>query len=520
MVSIDPGNIEDSLEELLKKLKTDAEPEEVRNEWKEILEKFLNKGRNPDKKVFSKLEDGYVARTNSLNADIPYTGVIQREAPKSGTYGGMSVVMFPSTGDEKDKEIMLCFGIGTNGLSPDEAILSSFGHRRRLMGLKKFINKKFDLDIWVKSQIENLSEPVPKMVQEKKDFSGKFNDAFDRYGDGYLYSTTLIPESMKKATRLLYWHILVYALERDWVLKGEHAKNLDRLESQIQDKWRVNPTKDEIKELLRQRHFVILQGPPGTGKTMLAKEIAESDSFYHDPRFQFIQFHPNTTYESFVRGIEPDFSKEEELTFKGSNGPLAEICKDAKGDEQDYILLIDEINRADLGKVLGEAIHLFEYSELKEKGEVGPVRTTYSVYESGEEDSSLSLSDNVFVLGTMNTADRSIAILDFAIRRRFAFVTLWPDRSVVEEENSKEVNELALEYFDKVSKVFFENASEEELHLQPGHSYFLADDEKELENKMRYEVAPLLEEYLVEGSLQSAREEIKALASELKGESF
>lgn len=504
--------------QLIETIKSERNPGDIKDNWLEILGKFLNKGINPDKKVYDIAEEGQGAiRSRSIDSDPPFTGIINREEPESGGYRGMSLVLFPNPEEDNGSEIMLCFGIGTNGLGPDEPTLSSMGHERRLKGLSNLSKERLKCEIWVKSQIDDLTESVPQTAKDKLGIPTEFESVFNRYGEGFLYTVHILPDDLEKAAKIFYWHLLVYASERNWRLKGSHKSNVESLEKVIQSKWRTNPSKKEIKELLKRRHFVVLQGPPGTGKTMIAEEIAKSDFFNYDPKSQFVQFHPNTTYESFVRGIEPDFSNEEELVFKGVDGPLAEVCEKAKEDEdKNQILVIDEINRADLGKVLGEAIRLFEYSKLREEGKVGPVRTTYSTYENGSEKNSLTLKDNVFVLGTMNTADRSIAILDFAIRRRFAFLTMWPDRSVIEKEDEEGVRDLALEYYDKVYDIFFENASEEDMHLQPGHSYFLADTEKELKKKMKYEVAPLLKEYLMEGRLQEAREEIETLISDFE----
>jgi 5-methylcytosine-specific restriction protein B len=108
----------------------------------------------------------------------------------------------------------------------------------------------------------------------------------------------------------------------------------------------------------------------------------------------------------------------------------------------------------------------------------------------------------------MNTSDRSIAILDFAIRRRFAFVDLWPDRAVIEKVNSEEINKIALPAFDKVMNIFIEHANQEELNLIPGHSYFLAKDVNSLKIRLQHEVIPLLKEYLAEGHLSSFRDEV------------
>ena len=127
-------------------------------------------------------------------------------------------------------------------------------------------------------------------------------------------------------------------------------------------------------------------------------------------------------------------------------------------------MIIDEINRADLGKVLGEAIYLFEPREIGSK-EGRKIDLPYPL-PGGTQ--SISIPDNLYILGTMNSADRSIAILDLAVRRRFAFVDLWPDSSVIEDQGIS----LATEAFGRLLDIFTQYAPHDSLVLIPGHAYF------------------------------------------------
>jgi len=156
-----------------------------------------------------------------------------------------------------------------------------------------------------------------------------------------------------------------------------------------------------------------------------------------------------------------------------------------------YLLHIDEINRADLSKVLGEAIMLLEYNEEKPR----EIRMPYDF--GVPHHAQLSLPPNLHILGTMNSADRSIAIVDIAIRRRFAFVKLWPQFAVVEQFKSP----LAVEAFRKLLSIFTEFASDDAFALMPGHSYFIAKDGKDETalRSLRVSLVPLLEEYLAQG---------------------
>jgi len=124
---------------------------------------------------------------------------------------------------------------------------------------------------------------------------------------------------------------------------------------------------------------------------------------------------------------------------------------------------------------------------------------------------SLSLPPNLYVLATMNTADRSIAPIDLAIRRRFAFVTMMPERQVVAAQANEGARRLATAVFDRLSDVFIEHAPDDALDLLPGHSYFLADSEAALRERLRYELLPLLDEYLRQGFLGTATTELHAV---------
>ncbi|MFJ9647460.1 DUF4357 domain-containing protein [Streptomyces sp. NPDC101206] len=171
----------------------------------------------------------------------------------------------------------------------------------------------------------------------------------------------------------------------------------------------------EVRNLLADEHQLIFYGPPGTGKTFLAQRLAEF--FGGGPeQVKLVQFHPSYAYEDFFEGFRPrEDRKTREVAFRLTAGPLREIAGVARREGNRHIphfLIIDEINRANLAKVFGELYFLLEYRDQS-------VRLTYS----GED---FSLPRNLFIIGTMNTADRSIALVDAAMRRRFAFVELSP----------------------------------------------------------------------------------------------
>ncbi|MFF4387850.1 DUF4357 domain-containing protein [Streptomyces sp. NPDC001552] len=171
----------------------------------------------------------------------------------------------------------------------------------------------------------------------------------------------------------------------------------------------------EVRDLLWDERQLVLYGPPGTGKTYLALQLAEF--FGGGPeQVKLVQFHPSYAYEDFFEGFRPQEDPEtREVAFRLTAGPLRELADLAAREGNRHVphfLIIDEINRANLAKVFGELYFLLEYRNKS-------VRLTYS----GDD---FALPPNLFVIGTMNTADRSIALVDAAMRRRFAFVELSP----------------------------------------------------------------------------------------------
>ncbi len=175
---------------------------------------------------------------------------------------------------------------------------------------------------------------------------------------------------------------------------------------------------DRVVSALHRRGQIILYGPPGTGKTFVAKALTSALTGRPDAARR-IQFHPSYTYEDFFAGYRPR-EKNGQLTFELAKGPLRRIADDARRDpDVAHVLLIDEINRANLSKVFGELYYLLEYRDDE-------IDLLYAGSGTDGGDT-FSLPPNVLIIGTMNTADRSIALLDSAMRRRFSFFELHPD---------------------------------------------------------------------------------------------
>jgi 5-methylcytosine-specific restriction protein B len=433
----------------------------------------------------SAFRDAY-SLADAEGSKVPYAGLINPENPPSGPYGGTSVVWFPT-----EDSCLIVFVVGTRGLSPDEGILMRPGHRRRITALRRYLARN-GVAAWTKPDPAALGVAVPKTVQQR--FSG-FASVFKRYGSE-IYAAAQVPVEKEKARLVVQAFIDLYAYERGWqpmaAQRGEFDEYLAGLRSDLFPSLDL----DSLYALVRERRFVVLQGPPGTGKTRLADQLRREK---FDDRGFTIQFHPAVTYEDFVIGLAPD-AESGELRFEVRGGTLLEAAGQAK--DGPTLLVIDEVNRADLGKVLGEAIYLFEPGEVG-----GDHPRTVELPHPYKKESRFRIPENLYVLATMNTADRSIARIDLAVRRRFAFVTVHPDRSVVQALSPAQ----GLEVFDRVTDVFVEHAPLDGLHLLPGHAYYLADDEAQLHHRFRYELIPLLDEYLEQGLLGPAGTELHAV---------
>lgn len=432
------------------------------------------------------VRDAYALGREDSEGGVPWAGLIHPDNPPSGPYGGTSLVWFPG-----ETTSLIGLVVGTRGISPDEGILTRPGHRRRVAALRRIVAQRGIL-VWSKADPAALNIAVPKSFSSQLP---EFASAFRRYSNE-MYCIASVPGDPVLAEWVVRCFVDLYAYERGWkalkAFEAEVGGFLAGLRSQL---FEV-PSVRDVERLLRSRRFVVLQGAPGTGKTRLAEQV-KRDVFAG--KGTTIQFHPSITYEDFVIGLSPDPS-EGALRFAVRPGALIDAA--SKGREGSFLLVIDELNRADLGKVLGEAIYLFEAGEIG-----GPNAREIRLPHALDGDPMFRLPEGLYVLGTMNTADRSIASMDLAIRRRFAFVSVPPDRSAIEAHAPGE----ALEFFDDLADLFVEHAPEDALDLLPGQSYFLAPDWSALRARVRHELIPLLDDYLRQGLLGPASAELQSV---------
>ncbi len=304
------------------------------------------------------------------------------------------------------------------------------------------------------------------------------------------------PDDPWGMSKFLYWY-----LDRN-----DKGSELDKLAGELLiDRSFL----EDIEELLKDKRQVILYGPPGTGKTYLAREFAKTLA---PDRYTIVQFHPSSSYEDFFEGYRPDEGRDGSLTYGLKHGPLARLADRARSSpDQTHIMIIDEINRANLPKVLGELLYLLEYRDEK-------VQTLY------RPDDGFALPPNLWFIGTMNTADRSIALVDAALRRRFHFVPFFPDRWPIEDllqrwlEAKGEptwVAELVAQVNDELKDELGGS------HLLLGPSYFMKEnlDEQAVRRIWEYNIEPFIEDQFFDNHEQIDKFRFKTALQRYRKES-
>lgn len=306
----------------------------------------------------------------------------------------------------------------------------------------------------------------------------------------------------------------------------EQYKYIDGWLENIKNKAFTN----KCANLLKSKHNIILQGAPGTGKTYNTAAIALSvlgidgvDLDNHDEvmkkyeelqddRIFFTTFHQSLDYEDFVEGLKPRVQTNENgeslgVTYEPEDGIFKRACNavvtdDSKDIIKSVVLIIDEINRGNVSKIFGELITLLE-ADKRDKGN-HPIKVTLPYSKT-----LFGVPSNLYIIGTMNTTDRSTGTLDYALRRRFAFVTLKSDPNVIvkhyEKLGNDDLKAIAIDLFNNI-KAFITNPK----HLcgdlciddlMVGHSYFMASSKEELQCKVEFEIIPLIAEYINDGIL-------------------
>jgi hypothetical protein len=435
----------------------------------------------------------YVERNNTgqeaLKDNGAYFGFIHPEEEASGPFHDFSLTIFPN---DQNKAWLVCLGIGSSGFKNDYELAT-------YPGLRRLFSKLTDERGFCKSDFSDIETSLPKSITGNLDLQ-HIKNTIKTYTK-VLPTCQIVddPES-EGGKQIIAAFVAGYAKLRDWPSNKDHRKAVSEALEPFLKTETIDET-EEVQNLLNERKYIVLQGPPGTGKTRTAKSVAEKIR----AKTFFTQFHAETSYSDFIYGIRPD-TENNELRYKENLGSFSEALNYAvEHNNERVILIIDEINRANLSNVLGPIFYLFEH-----KMDVSNVEI-----EIAPNFKLTKLPENFSVIATMNTADRSLAVVDFALRRRFAWYSKTPK---IIDGTSKRLENVSVnkiteeEFFFKedfavIEEIFNWYASSPELNLQPGEGYFIANSEDEMKNRIRYEIFPLIKEYLQEGLLRNAKEE-------------
>ena len=256
---------------------------------------------------------------------------------------------------------------------------------------------------------------------------------------------------------------------------------------------------NKILSKLTKNKNLILQGAPGVGKTYTARKIMEHFKREGEmPHVRFVTFHQTYDYEDFIEGIHVE-TEDGKISYKRQPGVFKKICDDARmNPNEDFLIVIDEINRGNISKIFGELISLIE----KDKRADGKNHLEV-LLPSGE---SFTVPGNLYILGTMNTTDRSVGRIDYALRRRFAFETVSACKEKINGKNEEDKKQRG-KLFDVVRK-YIDQFKDKEIQsvddIMIGHSYFSVDkdDEMDLSSQWMDKIKPLLKEYMNDGLIR------------------
>lgn len=419
----------------------------------------------------------YIERNNTkqeaLKDNGAYFGFIHPDEDTSGPFHDFSLTIFPN---EQNKPWLVCLGIGSSGFKNDYELATYPGLRRLFSNL---INERG----FYKSDFSDIETSLPKTITGSNDLQ-HIKNTIKTYSKVLPVCQIVDNPESKEGKEIIAAFVAGYAKLREWPSNKDHRKAITEALEPFLETEEIDEA-EEIENLLKERKFIVLQGPPGTGKTRTAKLVSAKIK----AKTFFTQFHAETSFSDFIYGIRPDV-KSKELNYIESLGSFTEALKYAVENEKEKtILIIDEINRANLSNVLGPIFYLFEHKMESSDVEI-EIHPGFKITQ---------LPTNFNVIATMNTADRSLAVVDFALRRRFAWYTLKPKTI-----NSKQFYK---EDFSRIQEIFDWYATSNELALQPGQGYFIASSDEEMKNRIKYEIFPLIKEYLQEGLVRNAKEE-------------
>ena len=452
----------------------------IRNDLRESLVAILSKSGSDKWEVEGR--DG-----TGLKTSVPWVRIFRREFSPSVREGFDIVFLFATDGSS----VYVSLNQGTTNLVKTafvpkslEEIQDSTNWARNILKSNSALESKLK-EMLAQASVMNLGSPT-KMAAS--------------YIPGDVvhvrYVKDQIPSDEKLAEDIIGLLPLldeIYSKEKP---KEASGKIIENSSLDLMTHWSKERLEEVFDSLTDESPQIILTGPPGTGKTFVARHIAAeilgTPGDLNNPQINIVQFHPSYGYEQFIEGLQPAAADGGGFSFQNIPGEVVRIVDQIESDGKPRVLIIDEMNRANLPRVFGELMFLLEYRD-----------SSISLMHRD----SFSLPRELYIIGTMNTSDRSTRSIDIALRRRFDFFEVNPESGIMRAhyelpQNENQLGEELFSGFEKLNEMLTQRLGK---HFTVGHSFFMRSNlsHKEVKKIWHHQVAPLIEEYFFSNPIET-----------------